>query len=155
MSVISLVKGCPLFHEIYDHEVEKILRNCVVASFQSGDFIIKQGDSGTDICIILTGEADIVVDKGGEQKFIATLNSGDLFGEMVLLNETQRTANIMAKTNCDVLVFGQDAFYQLYSKSPEVFSLLALNLSRLITKRLKQANKIITDLSEQLSKKAA
>lgn len=155
MSVISLVKGCPLFHEIYDHEVEKILRNCVVASFNQEDHIIKQGDNGTDICIILTGEADIIVDKNGEQKYIATLNAGDLFGEMVLLNETQRTANIVAKTNCDVLVFGQDAFYQLYNKSPEVFSLLALNLSRLITKRLKQANSIISNLSEELAKKAA
>lgn len=155
MSVISLVKGCPLFHEIYDHEVEKILRNCVVASFVQGDHIIKQGDNGTDICIILTGEADIIVDKNGEQKFIATLNAGDLFGEMVLLNETQRTANIMAKTNCDVLVFGQDTFYQMYNKSPEVFSLLALNLSRLITKRLKQANTIISNLTEQISKNVA
>ncbi len=155
MSIISLVKGCPLFHEIYDHEVEKILKNCVVASFKKDDHIIKQGDSGTDICIILTGEASIIVNKDGERKHIATLNSGDLFGEMVLLNETQRTADIVARTNCDVLVFGQDAFYELYSKSPQVFSLLALNLSRLITKRLKQANKIITDLSETLSKKAA
>lgn len=155
MSVISLVKGCPLFHEIYDHEVKNILKHCIVASFNEGDHILKQGDQGTDICIILTGEADIFVTKDGEHKYIASLISGDLFGEMVLLNETVRTADIVAKQKCDVLIFGQDAFYNLYNRKPEVFAILALNLSRLIAKRLKGANEIISKLSNQLSKKAA
>lgn len=149
-AVANLVKGCPLFHEIYDNEVEAIIADCLVASYQPGDVIIKQGDEGTDICVILSGEADITVEKDGDSHFIATIGKGDIFGEMVLINETERTANIICKEKCDVLVMSFDNFYKFYSKNPSVFALMVLNVTRLITKRLKNANGIIQGLNHKM-----
>ena len=146
MSIVNMVKGCPLFHEIYEHEIEHILKDCLVASFEVGDHIITQGDESTDICILLSGKADITVTKNGESKFITSISEGDLFGELVLINEVKRTANIVATKKCDILVISYDSFYALFNKKPEVFALMVLNLARLVTKRLKFANKIIEQL---------
>lgn len=161
-AIANLVKGCPLFHEIYDGEVESIIANCLVATYQPGDTIMKQGDEGTDICVILSGQADIKVEKNGDSHFIATIGKGDIFGEMVLINETKRTANIICREKCDVLVMSFDNFYKFFSKNPSVFALMVLNVTRLITKRLKYSNAVIqglnhkvNELESQLDKKDA
>lgn len=148
MSIANLVKGCPLFYEIYPNEIENILQSCQVASYDNGDYIIRQGDTSTDICVILSGEAVVTVEKDGHEKDVATLGKGDLFGELVLINEVERTANILATANCDILVISYETFYSFYKKKPQIFALMVLNVTRLVTKRLKAANKIIQELSE-------
>lgn len=150
MSVADLVKGCPLFHEIYDDEVEEILQTCLVASYEANDTIIKQGDTSSDICILLAGTAGIYVNKDGERHFITNIGSGDLFGELVLINETERTADIIANEQCDVLIISYEDFYSYYKKRPKVFALMVLNVTRLITKRLKYSNTIIEGLNTKL-----
>ncbi|MBI2518950.1 MAG: cyclic nucleotide-binding domain-containing protein [Bdellovibrio sp.] len=147
MSMADLVRGCSLFHELYDNEVEDIIRRCFVASYVPGQSIIKQGDMGTEICIILSGEAEVVVDHLKERKTLAKLSKGDIFGELVLINETRRTAHVIASAPTDVLVITYEEFYSFYTKRPEIFSLLVLNVTRLVTKRLKKANDLIENLT--------
>jgi len=155
MSVAQLVKGCPLFHEIYDEEIEEIIKDCFVASFKPGDLIIKQGDTSSDICVILTGEAEVVVHKGTSKFSIVKLGRGDLFGELVLINETQRTADIVAIEETDILVMTYENFFSHFSTKPQVFALMILNVTRLITKRLKASNLKIEELAQQLNQKKA
>lgn len=149
MSAAVLVKGCPLFHEIYDDEIEEIIKDCLIAQYSPEDTIIKQGDTSTDICVILSGEVDIHVEKDGQSHYIASLGKGDLFGELVLINETKRTASIVCKEKCEILILSYENFYTFFHKKPKVFSLMVLNITRLITKRLKNANKIIEDMNSK------
>lgn len=150
MNLSKLVKGCPLFHEIYDDEVDLVLNDCVVATYEAGSTIVKQGDTGTEIFVILSGKANIIIEKDGHSHFIAELSRGDLFGEMVLINEVERTANIIAKDKCDILIITQEHFFSFFNKRPKLFSLLILNLTRLVTKRLKNANIQIENLRKEL-----
>lgn len=138
--MVSLVKGCSLFYEIYDKEIEEVIKHCLVATYEPNDLIIKQGDESTDICILLSGAADIFFFDGEKENYIASLKSGDIFGELVLINETKRTANIICKKKCDVLIIKYEDFYSFYHKNPKVFALLVLNITRLVTKRLKNMN---------------
>lgn len=151
MSAAQLVAGCPLFHEIYDDEVEEIIADCMVASYSPGDYIIRQGDTNTDICVLLQGRAKVTVDKDGSEHYIAELSKGDLFGELVLINETERTANIIAEDQCDVLIMTYENFFSYFNKKPKVFALMVLNVTRLITKRLKGSNQAIQKLNAELS----
>jgi CRP/FNR family cyclic AMP-dependent transcriptional regulator len=152
-AIANIVKGCPLFYEIYDNEIEQIIEDCVVARFEKGEAIIKQGDEDSDICVVLDGKANISVTKGDEEVFIATIQNGDIFGEMVLINETKRTANITAEIRTDILVMSSDTFYSIFSKNPKVFGLMVLNVTRLITKRLKYSNQVIQNLNHELAER--
>ena len=151
MSAAQLVAGCPLFHEIYDDEVEEIIADCMVASYSPGDHIITQGDSNTDICVLLQGHAKVTVNKDGGEHFIADLGKGDLFGELVLINETERTANIISVDDCDVLVMTYENFFSYFNKKPKVFALMVLNVTRLVTKRLKGSNQVIQKLNAEIA----
>ena len=78
---------------------------------------------------------------------LVELKKGDLFGEMVLLDEKTRTADIMATTYTDVLVLSYDVIFGIFKKNPKIFSLLMLNLCRLLAKRLKSSSNEIKNLN--------
>jgi CRP/FNR family cyclic AMP-dependent transcriptional regulator len=146
MSIINIIKSSPLFFELFDEEIDAIIENCDVMNLEEGDYIFKEGDEGNEVYLILTGAA--VVKKG--ETVLAELKKSDLFGEMVLLDERTRTADIIASTYTDVLVLGYDAIFGIFKKNPKIFSLLMLNLCRLLAKRLKTSGTEIKDLNSKI-----
>lgn len=143
MSIINIIKSSPLFFELFDEEIETIVEKCNVMSLEEGDYIFRENDEGNEIFLILTGAANVI--KG--ETVLANLKKGDLFGEMVLLEERTRTADIRAVTYTDVLVMDFDAIFGIFRKNPKIFSLLMLNLCRLLAKRLKGSSDSVKELS--------
>lgn len=148
MSIINIIKSSPLFFELYDEEVEEIIANCSVLNLEKGGYIFREGDEGNEIFLILSGSAHVM--KNDVE--LVELKKGDLFGEMVLLDERTRTADIMASTYTDVLVLSYDVIFSTFKKNPKIFSLLMLNLCRLLSKRLKGSSDEIRRLNDVLSK---
>jgi len=147
MSIINVIKSSPLFFELYDEEVESIIEDCSVLNLKQGDYIFREGEEGNEIFLILTGSADV---KKGDLTLVE-LKKGDLFGEMVLLDERTRSADIMANTYTDVLVLSYDVIFGIFKKNPKVFSLLMLNLCRLLSKRLKSSSNEIKKLNGMIT----
>lgn len=147
MSILKTVKGSPLFYDLYDDEIIKIVENCSVKSLVKGDFVFKDGEEGGELYIILSGNAIV---KKGEYE-LTTLRKGDLFGELVLLHEKKRNADVVADNFTDILIIDYNTIFNMYEESPKIFALIILNLSRLLAKRLKGAGETIKDLKIELS----
>lgn len=143
MSILQVVKSCPLFYELYDQEIMKIVEKCRVLSLTKGDFVFKTGETGNQIFLILNGSTEV---KSGDVT-IARLKKGDLFGEMVLLKEPLRNADIYVDSYTDILVIEYEDIFGLYEVNNKVFSLLMLNLSRMLATRLKGAGNRIKELA--------
>jgi len=148
MSIINIIKSSPLFFELYDEEIDTIIKDCNVISLEEGSYIFRENDEGNEIYLILTGGAHV---KKGEI-ILADLKKGDLFGEMVLLDERVRTADIVSSTYTDVLVLNYDTIFNKFTKNPKIFSILMLNLCRLLAKRLKTSGDSIRELNGVISK---
>jgi CRP/FNR family cyclic AMP-dependent transcriptional regulator len=149
-SILTIVKGSPLFLELYDDEIMKIVDRCQVLTLQKGDFIFREGDVGDELFIILNGTAH--VEKHGIR--LADLKKGDLFGELVLLNENTRSADIVVDNYTDLLIMSYSDIFGLYEHEPKIFSVLILNLARLLTKRLKDSSATIQALNQKLKSAA-
>lgn len=147
MSASELLKGCPLFYELYDEEINKIIKKSRVSTYKKNQYIIKEGESGKDLYIIILGNATIRKSINDKEVKLIELNRGDLFGEMVIINELERTASVCAETECDILIISYNEIYSLFKSQTKLFSLLILNLARLLTKRLKETNQKLEKLS--------
>lgn len=143
MSILQIVKSCPLFYELYDSEIMKIVEKCRVLSLAPGDFVFKKGETGNEIFLILNGSA--IVKKDGVT--LAHLRKGDMFGEMVLLKDVMRYADIGIDSFSDVLVLEYDDIFSLYESNNKIFSLLMLNLARMLATRLKIAGEKIRKIA--------
>jgi len=153
MSIQSIIRGAPLFNELYDNEIDSVLRNCQVMQLQADEKIFSEGDVGEDLYLVLNGKISIV--KKGI--LIASLGKAELFGEMILLFEGTRSTDAFAVVPTDLLVLNYRAIMKVYDKNLRAMSIMMLNLSRLLADRLKKSNAEVRELRlafDSTSKKA-
>lgn len=151
MAIPDLLRGCPLFFELFDDEIEKIVKYCTVFTFESGDAIVSEGQEGNEIFVLLEGQAVVQKNVSGELLRIQELRAGDVFGEMVLVDEKTRSADIKAEVRCYVLEIKYDDVFALFKSEPQIFGLMILNLSRLLAKRLRSSNELIMKIQSSSS----
>jgi CRP-like cAMP-binding protein len=151
MSILNTVKRTPLFFEIYDEEVMKIVEQCEVLHLEPNEPIFSEGEQGDELFIIISGGATVFRDN----HVLAQLKKGDLFGEMVLLNEKTRLATIKTNNYTDILVIKYQDIFGLYETNTKIFSILMLNIARMLSNRLKGAGERIMELVVSSKKDAA
>ena len=91
----DLLQRVPLFSDLDHKELERIAASMKPRTFQAGDQVTTEGQSGVGFFVIEDGEAKVTV--GGEER--RRLGPGDYFGEVALLNESARTATITAESD--------------------------------------------------------
>lgn len=90
----ELLQRVPLFSGLDPRELESIARTVHERTFQPGDKVAEEGESGVGFFVIRSGEARVTI-VGNE---IRRLGPGDYFGEIALIAETPRTATVTAET---------------------------------------------------------
>lgn len=75
--------------------------------------MIKQGDEGTFMCVLVYGEANVVIN--GED--CAVIKGNTAFGEAALKHKATRNASIIAKTECKVLILDKEDYDRVISDS--------------------------------------
>ena len=90
------------------------------AHFEAGETVFEQGDLGDALYIILEGAAEVVLETDGTQAVIATLGSGDYFGEQALLNNRTRAATVRCLRPMNVLALRKGDFSALTANLPEL-----------------------------------
>ena len=148
MAIPDELKGCPLFYEMYEKEIEKIVKRGLVTTFESGESVVCDGEEGNEIFVVLEGRLVVQKKTAAGIIKIAPLVKGDVFGELVLLDDKIRSADIISEDISHILQLSYGQIFQLYEKEPRIFGVLLLNVSRLLAKRLKATNKIIVDIKK-------
>jgi CRP/FNR family transcriptional regulator, cyclic AMP receptor protein len=86
------LKQIPIFSHLSDEEANRLAAFATETSVGEGHFLMRQGDYSTELIGIEEGTADVIRDG----KKIASLNDGDLIGEMGLLRHEPRNADVIA-----------------------------------------------------------
>ncbi len=149
MKELTIASSSPLFYELYDKEIERVLKKADVGFYENEDLIMEEGKEGEDLCLIIEGEVEIHRRfESGELHKVTTLRKGALFGELVILGDTKRDATAISKGNSTILEINFQKLLSLYDSHPKIFGILVLNILRLMAKRQKVSNKIISALLE-------
>lgn len=102
-------------------------------SFKKGELIVGEGDTDNSVFYILDGEANALrYSINGAEVFIDTFGSGDLVGEMAVLTNGPRTADIYALSDLQMAVFSAAAFNSLMARH----GAMGLQVSRLLARRV-------------------
>lgn len=142
MSIQSIIRGAPLFFDLYENEIDAVLANCQVMQLEPGEKVFDEGEKGEDLFLILNGKVDIMKNN----VLIATLGKAELFGELILLYEGIRSTDAVAIQHCDLLVLNYKSIIKMYDKNPRAMSIMMLNLCRLMADRLKKSNNDVREL---------
>ena len=76
-------------------------------AFPHGQAIVRQGEMGNEMFVLISGKAEVQVTVNGHSRLVRELYRGDVFGEMGLLRHHQRTADVIAAEDVEVLVVNE------------------------------------------------
>ena len=130
-----------------DRQVELLEAVGRSGRYAEGDVIVRAGDSGGSLYLILSGEVSVTIDTVGEDVRVATLSSGMSFGEMSLLGENSRSANVTADGAVECFELPVRAVAALSETDPGLGANLYRNLSGKLAANLRRANAEIRALS--------
>ena len=102
----SARRRSPLFEGLSRRQLAQIARLSDDLDAPTGTVLCKEGSRGREFFVIIDGEAAIT--RGGEH--LATVGSGDFFGEIALLEPVRRTATVTATTPISFFVVSEHAF---------------------------------------------
>ena len=129
---VLFLKGAELFNQIASEDLVPVAMVAREAHFSVGETLIRQGDPGDCLYIIVDGEASIVIRGVGE---VAKRGAKNSIGEMGLISRQPRTADCVALTDLTALKIDQDDFWELLAEKPP----LALGVIKALSQRLDEA----------------
>ncbi len=110
-----------LLDHLDDSLLEAMAARFHAESFQRGTEIVRQGDVGDKLYVIVRGQVEVTsLDPDGAPHRLAVLGDGDFFGEMALLDSSPRTASVTALAFCTCLTLARTHFDELLARFPEV-----------------------------------
>jgi peroxiredoxin 2/4 len=99
--------------------IEEVSGDLHPVRYNSGDIIIRQGDRPDRFYIVVEGEVSVIQMNNGGETEIARLGPGEMFGEMGILMETRRTADVRASTDVSLLALDWNGFRKLVESSEQ------------------------------------
>ena len=109
-----------LFQDVKREELPSLVQCLQSVSYEAGDLIIKQHDEGDRLFILIEGSAQVEIeDMAGNSKVVSYLTGNEFFGEIALLNSSERTASVRATEDCSVLYLKRKDFSSFLSLNPE------------------------------------
>jgi CRP-like cAMP-binding protein len=130
----------PLFARLTVNQLEQVRRFGELCVAMPGTRIIKKGDPGDALYLVLRGEVRVRLIIRMEDKTLSTIRAGHFFGEMALFNNSPRSADVIAVTETRLMRVTQHAFKLFIEEIPELASTVLYALASTLTERLVAAN---------------
>ncbi len=115
--------------------LKKLLRE-----YSKGDYIMKEGEYGNTLLVLIEGEIDLISEANKETRKIATLRAGEILGEKTILGEERyrRAFSAVARSAVSCLEFDFSTLMQVLSKVPD----FSLKIIRVLLHRLEWMNQV-------------
>ena len=110
--------------------------------FDAGEIILAEGEPGSAAYLLMKGSVEVILGAGPKARRVATLNAGEVFGEMSLLEPGPRSATVKAISDIECVKTSYDDFIASIQEDPEQ----AILFMKTLVRRLRQTNDMIVAL---------
>ncbi|MBT5934720.1 cyclic nucleotide-binding domain-containing protein [Sulfurimonas sp.] len=110
------INSVPIFDNIYFRDLEKFSESAKLKEFSPNEYIIREGELGDTLYIIIKGKA--IVEVASNQ--VTTMGDNDYFGEIAILGDSKRTASVKAIEPMSTLTISKEKVKEFISDQPVV-----------------------------------
>lgn len=126
-----------LMQGLTEAQIASVAELASTKMFQGGDVVVRQFAKDNDLLIVLTGKARVNNFNG---ELIAEAGPGSIIGEMSLIDDKPRSATVVAVGDTTAVTIPNAALWTLMNDEPAIAKVILLNVSRILTARLRAAN---------------
>ncbi len=130
--VAELLLNVLIFESLTQRQLKKLSKSVEVLEFQAGETIVKRGEEGGGLYLVLDGTAEV---RRGS-RILARLTVGQFFGEMSLFDSEGRSADVVAVRPSRLALLTRGKFWKFADSEPSVLR----NALREMARRLRQTD---------------
>ncbi|RCK81764.1 MAG: Type II/IV secretion system ATPase TadZ/CpaE, associated with Flp pilus assembly [Candidatus Ozemobacter sibiricus] len=112
------LKNFSFFSTLPTREVEKIKKACRFNKFTSGTTILKEGETLEEFLLVVEGQVSVIKSHAGKKKTLFTLDPGDTYGEVEILNGTNALCTLVGYQDFQVMFIPRDFILRLIGLYP-------------------------------------
>jgi CRP/FNR family transcriptional regulator, cyclic AMP receptor protein len=140
---IEMLQRMPIFGAISPSALEFLLAQTRLREVRAQEFFFKQGEQACFMYVLETGEVSVRKRWRNREFRLRTLGPGDCFGEMALMDLSDRSASVRAETDCVAIELSPDDLLRLYEHDIEQFALVQMNIGREVCRRLRITDELL------------
>ncbi len=133
-ALVRLLGDFPIFEGLEKREILDIAANLRLDRFATGDYVLRKGEPGRNLFIILSGRVDVLSD---DRLVMAAIGKGEVFGEMSVLSGSPVGAAIRVAAPTNLLRISAEHFRRVLNGFPS----LQMRFTRLLVERMREINK--------------
>jgi CRP-like cAMP-binding protein len=140
----AALRGSQLFRALRPPELDAVLAHAVMRRVSRGTLVLRKGDPATGMVVIMQGSVRISsVSEDGREVMLGILGTGEVLGEISLLDEAERSADVSTIEDSVLLFVERADFLRLLRTNND----LCLRLMAVLCGRLRRANMALEDLA--------
>jgi CRP-like cAMP-binding protein len=143
---LEVLRNIPMFSNVDPTQLKLLAFTSQRLTFGAGQDLFRLGDMGDCAYIIISGEADVLVDKDGTEVAVAKAGKNELIGEIAILCNVPRTATIRAATELTALKIPKDLFFRLIAEFPDMGVQVMAELARRLHRTTQQLTEALAKL---------
>ncbi|HSI12992.1 MAG TPA: cyclic nucleotide-binding domain-containing protein [Chthoniobacter sp.] len=141
----SKLKDNALFAEFTALELGELLDLLDQVNVKDGDVVVRQDEPGDCMYIVVDGQVRVIHHRSGREIALATLRTGDFFGEIALVDSGPRSADVIAQGNGMLLKITQASISALAGVYPTAAFKFLIGIGRILVSRLRTSNQRYVD----------
>jgi CRP/FNR family transcriptional regulator, cyclic AMP receptor protein len=152
---VALVLGAaPLFAGLDEATLGHLATACSQRAYGRGHFLCYQGEPGDRIFVVAEGLVKVVLtSEQGDEVVLATMGAHETFGELTVLDESPRSASVVAVEPTVALLLSRRALLQVMAEHPTVLDAMLHSLAVIVRRLTEQTGDFVfLDLGGRLAK---
>jgi len=133
----------PLFAGLRPAQARIVVLMGELRHYGPGETIVRRGELGDEMYLIIGGRTEVFAGDGSGRQRINELHRGDVFGEMGLVRHAERSADVVAAGDVDVLALDERFLRRIQNRYPRIASKVFLNLTRLLSDNLQRTTELV------------
>jgi predicted RND superfamily exporter protein len=134
-------KTIPLFAGLRPFQAKIVTLMGELRTIPKGQPIIRRGEVGDEMYVMVNGAADVFIPTSGGARRVNTLGRGDVFGEMGLIRRHERTADVIATEEVEMLAVNERFLTRIKRRYPRIATEIFFNLSKILSDRLESSQR--------------
>ncbi len=155
MDIVKILHSVPIFTGLDTHMIQRIHRVMLREEYGKDTKIIEEGNVGNSMFIILSGSVRVTkYGANGQEVLITNMQSGSYFGELSLIDNLPRSANVVANEKSVLLSLGKHVFEKLLNENKEFAVTFYKNCMMETMSRIRETASNLTVSQNVLSQKS-
>ncbi|HNS15414.1 MAG TPA: Crp/Fnr family transcriptional regulator [Syntrophorhabdaceae bacterium] len=134
------LRNVSLFATLNERDMEVISKIIFINTYAKGEVIFQEGEKGDSLYIVLKGQVKVCLyDEDGREYILAAIGKDGFFGELALIDELPRSANVITLEDSELLIIRRHDFTRLLMENPTI----TIAILKVLSRRLREADERI------------